>query len=154
EVWAYMPRSVMPIVKNIANGTLQHWTTDGSPQAADVFIDPAQTSGTPDPTKREWRTVVIAGLREGPEGPGGINGYYALDATQPDTLSVSNGEYVPQPIGATPLPSPGAAVPFTVPSCDAFGGSVNPSCGRVPYPAPLWEFYDAAHNADGSIVVD
>lgn len=152
EVWAYMPRSVMPTVKDIANGTQQHWTVDGPIQGADVFIDPAQ-SGTPDPTKREWRSVVIAGLREGPE-TGGINGYYALDITQPDTLSLSNGVYVPQPVGGTALPTGGTAVPFTVPSCDGLGSSAPSSCGRIPYPSPLWEFYDQAHNADGSTALD
>jgi hypothetical protein len=152
EVWAYMPRAVMPTVKTIATTTQQHWTVDGPVQGADVFIDPAQ-AGTPDPTKREWRTVVVAGLREGPES-GGINGYYALDVTQPDTLATSNGVYVPQPVGGTPLPTPGTAVPFVIPSCDTFSGSVNPSCGRIPYPSPLWEFYDQAHNADGSTALD
>jgi len=152
EVWAYMPRAVMPTVGRIANGSQQHWTVDGPVQGADVFIDPAQ-SGTPDPTKREWRTVVVGGLREGPE-TGGINGYYALDITQPDTLATSNGVYVPQPVGGTPLPTPGTAVPFVIPACDAFSGSLNPSCGRIPYPSPLWEFYDQAHNADGSAALD
>ncbi len=152
EVWAYMPRAVMPTVNQIATKTQQHWTVDGPVQGADVFIDPAQ-SGTPDPTKRDWRTVLVAGLREGPE-VGGINGYYALDITQPDTLATSNGIYVPQPVGGTSLPTPGTAVPFVIPSCDAFNGAVSSSCGRIPYPSPLWEFYDQAHNADGSTALD
>jgi hypothetical protein len=152
EVWAYMPRAVMPTVADIANGTQQHWTVDAPVQGADVFIDPAQ-SGTPDPTKRDWRTVVVAGLREGPETRG-INGYYALDITQPDLLAASNNVYVPQPVGGTALPTPGQPAPLAIPSCDAFSGAQNPSCGRIPYPSPLWEFYDQAHNADGSTAVD
>jgi Neisseria PilC beta-propeller domain len=152
ELWAYMPRAVMPTVKVIANGTQQHWTVDGPLQGADVFIDPAQT-GTPDATKREWRSVIIGGLREGPEA-GGINGYYAMDVTQPDTLSASNGVYVPQPVGATALPAGGAAAPFAVPSCDGFNGAAPGSCGRIPYPSPLWEFYDQAHTATGAGVLD
>ncbi|HVR10566.1 MAG TPA: hypothetical protein VMW75_21150, partial [Thermoanaerobaculia bacterium] len=152
ELWAYMPRSVMPTVKAIANGVQQHWTVDGPVQGADVFIDPAQT-GTPNPNNREWRSVLVAGLREGPEA-GGTNGYYALDVTQPDTLAVSNGVYVPQSVGASPLPTPGTPVPFVLPSCEGFGGALNASCGRVPFPSPLWEFYDQAHNADGSTAVD
>src|SRR5262249_46334494 len=94
EVWAYMPRPVMPTVKVIANGTAQHWTVDGSPQAADVFIDPTH-NGNPVASQREWRTVAIAGLREGPEA-GGINGYYALDVTQPDPIQKVSGIFVPQ----------------------------------------------------------
>jgi Neisseria PilC beta-propeller domain len=152
EVWAFMPRAVMPTVKVIANGTQQHWTVDGPVQGADVFIDPDQ-KGTPSASKRDWRTVVIGGLREGPEA-GGINGYYALDITQPDSLTLSNGIYVPQPVGATALPTPGATVPFTIPFCDAFSGAQNAICGPVAYPAPLWEFYDGAHNADGSAALD
>ena len=61
---------------------------------------------------------------------------------------------MPQPVGGTALPTPGTAVPFVIPSCDAFSGAVNPSCGRIPYPSPLWEFYDQAHNADGSTALD
>jgi Tfp pilus tip-associated adhesin PilY1 len=155
EVWAYMPRAVMPTVKAIANGSLQHWTVDGPIQGADVFIDPAQ-SGTPDPTKREWRSVVVAGLREGPEaGTGGINGYYALDITQPDQLTVSSdGVYYPKAYGATPLPAAGTPVQFYLPDCDALGSPLDGKCGHVPYPSPLWEFYDQAHNADGSTALD
>jgi len=149
EVWAYMPRSVMPTVKAIANGVQQHWTVDGPVQGADVFIDPTQSS-TPDPTQRQWRTVIVGGLREGPEA-GGINGYYALDVTQPDTLlKSSDGVYYPKDYGTTTLPAPGTPVTFYLPKCDG-GGS---GCGPVPYPSPLWEFYDQAHKGDGSTAVD
>lgn len=150
EVWAYMPRAVMPTVKTIAcsdatcaqQGTQQHWTVDGAPQAGDVFIDPAQT-GTPDPTKREWRTVVIAGLREGPER-GGNNGYYALDVTQPDPIVTTTDPTIPFVPKATSY----------VAGCDPGSGPLVSGCGPVPYPAPLWEFYDQAHNADGSTALD
>lgn len=158
ELWAYMPRSVMPTVLAITNGTQQHWTVDGPIQGGDVFIDPAQT-GTPDATKREWRSVVIGGLREGPEA-GGVNGYYALDITQPDLLSpVSDGSngtlYVASQFASdTSVPS---TVQLSVPKCSAAsstGVATNTDCGRLPYPAPLWEFYDQAHNPDGTTALD
>jgi len=137
ELWAYIPRPVLPVLTKMASSLDQQWSVDGSPVAADVFIDPVHT-GTPDPTEREWRTVIVGGFREG------ARGYYALDVTQPDALAtVGTLQNVPQPAsGATPawVPSCGLATPAT-------------GCG-LPYPAPLWEFVDAAHLIDGTVVLD
>ena len=90
------------------------------PVTADVFIDPA-FSILPDEDEREWRTVVVGGLREGGRG------YYALDVTQPDDLGTAN------------LPQPRGGATGFVPSCSD-GGT---GCGPLPYPAVLWEMTDS-----------
>jgi hypothetical protein len=165
EAWAYMPRAVMPTVKATATGTRQFWTVDGPPQAADVFIDPFH-SGAPVPSNRDWRTVLVGGLREGPEN-GGFNGYYALDITAPDQVDTVNNLTVPVPVANTAFPNPpNAAATLSVPACIGVVVGSNPpqtappatNCtspsSPLPYPSPLWEFYDQAHNADGSISLD
>ena len=68
ELWAYVPRITMKKLYNLASttyGTNHIFTTDGSPELADV-----QIGGT-------WKTVLVAGLN------GGGRGYYALDVTDP-----------------------------------------------------------------------
>jgi type IV pilus assembly protein PilY1 len=68
EMWAYMPRITMKKLYALASttyGTNHQFTTDGSPELADV-----QIGGV-------WKTVLVAGLN------GGGRGYYALDVTDP-----------------------------------------------------------------------
>jgi len=68
ERWAYVPRIVMSKMAALASttyGTNHQFTTDGSPELADVQIGGA------------WKTVLVAGLN------GGGRGYYALDVTDP-----------------------------------------------------------------------
>jgi len=70
EVWAYVPRIVMPRMARIAtaNWSATHvFTVDGSPQTMDVFIGGA------------WKTILVAGLNSGGRG------YYAIDVTTPST---------------------------------------------------------------------
>src|SRR6185436_10509039 len=128
EVFAFMPRSVLPRVRDhIQTPTARRWTVDGTLKVADVFIDPVH-NGTPDATRREWRTVLFSGLREGGMG------YFAVDITQPDKLdSASTDKNVPRPVNTY------------VPSCTSTTGAdkllVSPGttdCGRAPYPAMLW----------------
>ncbi|CAN7291258.1 PilC/PilY family type IV pilus protein [Pseudoduganella sp. LjRoot289] len=68
ELWAYVPRITMKKLYNLASttyGTNHQFSTDGSPEVADVEIGGA------------WKTVLVAGLN------GGGRGYYALDVTDP-----------------------------------------------------------------------
>ena len=62
EIWAFIPRSVLPIVNAQTKTTSQVLSVDGSVNVADVFIDPVH-DGTPVDTDRQWRTVLIGGLR-------------------------------------------------------------------------------------------
>ncbi|NJL26418.1 MAG: hypothetical protein HC897_00395 [Thermoanaerobaculia bacterium] len=118
ELFSYMPRLVMPIVRvqgtdrDIADEdvTGPHiFSLDTSLALRDVFIDPAPSTRrapvsashaiddviTPVPADREWRTVVVGGMREGGDVfdenddtlvAGVISGYYALDVTEPDII--------------------------------------------------------------------
>lgn len=73
EEWAYVPRITMPNMHKIAtaNWSATHkFSVDGSPQLMD-----ANFGGV-------WHTVLVAGLN------GGGRGYYALDVTDPDNISV------------------------------------------------------------------
>lgn len=129
EVFAYIPRSVLPTVKLINSpGVTNHqWSVDGTVTVADVHIDPLH-NGTPTALEREWRTVGVAGLREG----GAM--VYALDITQPDILSPGDDpgeDFVPQPASGY------------VPSCSGEGGFNASECGPVPFPSVLWEFDDS-----------
>lgn len=136
EIFSYIPRLALPIVRTQAEGTHQIFGVDGTPRVADVFID-TNHNGTPTATDREWRTVAIGGFREGGSVDGGSrltdfkSGYYALDVTHPDQLDASNN------------PTSQA----TVPTClDASNNTVS-GCGTLPFPAILWEFTDAVNGA-------
>jgi Tfp pilus tip-associated adhesin PilY1 len=118
EILSYVPRPVLPNLKVLKNDTTQHWGVDGTIRTDDVFIDPSH-NGTPTTTEREWRTVVLGGLREGGSG------YFAVDLTQPDTLA---SEDVPQPSS------------LWVPSC--WNGGAG--CGTVPFGSVLWNFVDTS----------
>ncbi|HEX6898785.1 MAG TPA: PilC/PilY family type IV pilus protein [Thermoanaerobaculia bacterium] len=131
ELFAYIPREVMPTVRRLAEGTVHQWGVDGTVSVSDVFIDPKH-SGTPDKDDREWRTVIFGGLREGGAS------YYAVDITQPDRLSSVGGvDNVPQVVNGY------------VASCNGGDdGSVSETdCGPLPFPAVLWEFNDSVRNA-------
>ena len=151
EIFAYIPRTVMPTLTGFANSVKHQYTVDGTPRAADVFIDPVKEAGStvfPDPNQREWRTVVITGFREGGRG------YFALDITQPSPVTDSNprapGVFVPEDdyidLGASTTPANLFASAPTCMSTDTDGDgivdSVPAGCGSVPFPAPLWNFDD------------
>jgi hypothetical protein len=125
ELFSFMPRIVLPKVRQLAQTTKQDWTVDGTMVVDDVFIDPTHL-GTPTAEEREWRTVAVGGLREGGSG------YYALDITQPD-------KFEPGPLaGGFFLPESGAAY---VPSC--LSAYSTAECGPLQFPTELWEFIDA-----------
>ncbi|MBI2295182.1 MAG: pyrrolo-quinoline quinone, partial [Betaproteobacteria bacterium] len=68
ELWAYVPRIVMPDLYKLAanNYDIKHrYYADGSPAPMDVFLGGA------------WKTILVAGLNSGGRG------YYALDVTDP-----------------------------------------------------------------------
>ncbi|MFQ6108969.1 MAG: PilC/PilY family type IV pilus protein, partial [Candidatus Aminicenantales bacterium] len=93
ETWAFIPYNLLPKLKNmwvVDQATGERYFArdvyvDGSPVAADVFID-ADGNGS-----REWRTVLICGQGPGKGSTlgGGTNYYFALDITDP---------YNPQPL--------------------------------------------------------
>ncbi len=139
EIFAYMPRTVLPVVRDLAQDlTGPEYAVDGRPAAADVFT--AVAGG-----EAEWRTVLTGGLRNGGwttiqgfshlEGPPNTDeqkasGYYLLDITQPD-----------------PVTSPGAGDDPTnfVPDAQDPPACLQPAvagCGSLAYGTPLWEFTD------------
>jgi type IV pilus assembly protein PilY1 len=68
ELWAYVPRMVMPDLYKLAaiNYDVNHrFYVDGSPATMDVFLGGA------------WKTILVGGLNAGGRG------YYALDITDP-----------------------------------------------------------------------
>lgn len=70
ELWAYVPRITMKKLPGLASstyGTNHQYTTDGSPEVADIKVTIGAT--------RQWRTILVAGLNAGGRG------YYALDIT-------------------------------------------------------------------------
>ncbi len=70
ELWAYVPRITMKKLPGLASstyGTNHQYTTDGSPEVADVKVTIGAT--------QQWRTIMVAGLNAGGRG------YYALDIT-------------------------------------------------------------------------
>lgn len=162
ELFAYIPRPVMPSIHQTALDivdpmrTQKHrYSVDGKPVAGDVFIDPIHDgllSGTPpDADEREWRTVLVGGLRRGGERspdvttPDGVaartaSGYYALDITVPDPVAEVAA---PSPLDNVVDFVPNAST-TDPPSCVAAedGTSLAAGCGSVAYATPLWEFTD------------
>lgn len=141
EIFAFMPRGVMNTVRLLADPatTLHKWSVDGTVTVADVYIDPKH-AGTPTNADREWRTVVLGGLRQGGSS------YFALDITQPDELVKGDAEDLP---AEDFQPKPFNAY---VPSCleDAsFSPSDKTICGPTPFPSVLWEFDDTVVTASG-----
>ncbi len=163
ELFASMPRSAMPTVRELAESLPRHrFTVDGRTQATDVRIDPIHDgvdslANPPNADDREWRSVLIGGLREGgnvpPEDRGDLSspadsnpddgesptdhptsGYYALDLTQPDPLPIP-------PAGESPIPSAS-----DVPDCLRTVDGITPAvagCGPIAFASTLWEFTDS-----------
>jgi type IV pilus assembly protein PilY1 len=77
ERWAYVPGSVLPHLKRLADAPYMHrFYTDGSPVVGDVCF--GHTTTAPCSSQSSWHTVLVAGLNAGGRG------YYALDVTDPD----------------------------------------------------------------------
>jgi type IV pilus assembly protein PilY1 len=72
ELFAYVPSPVYQNLPELTSiGYAHKYYVDGTPTAGDVFINGS------------WRTVLIGGLR------GGGQGIYALDVTEPETITES-----------------------------------------------------------------
>lgn len=156
ELFSYIPRSVLPVVRYQAGTTDHVFSVDSTVAVADVFIDPVDATGGATASERFWRTVVIGGMREG----GTIfldgdkvrhvkSGYYALDVTQPDILNArtdaSDPTKVPCPAShaACDETTTGMPIDYT-PSCLGVdvSGAQTASCG-LPFPMELWTFNDS-----------
>ncbi len=163
ELFSYMPRLTLPIVgEQFDPGNSKHiFSLDGSPSTGDVFIDPmTDATGAINPAEREWRTVLIAGLRRGGVRAdsalpvtGFYPGYFALDITQPDVLVDEDGTVVKDPrsqdLDEPPVPQPEGQ---TLPGCLQFnygGAGRQTKNGSCPYPFPmeLWTFNDACYGS-------
>lgn len=155
ELFSYVPRLVLPVVRDQAGGTRHIYSLDGVSSVADVFIDPLHDGSNNSPADRGWRSVLVSGLREGGDVfrqsapvPGFVSGYFALDLTQPDQL------FTPAPTPANPDPRPiPAPAGQLVPSCLAFnangdqqllGTCSTPAGSNFGFPIELWSFTDAA----------
>jgi len=88
ELWGFIPYNLLPRLRDmweVFPSTGQryyehHIYVDGSPVAADVFID-ADGDGTD-----EWKTILICGQGPGHGSAlaGGLNYYFVLDVTDPE----------------------------------------------------------------------
>ncbi len=151
EVFSYIPRMALPIIRDIAEANTHIYGVDGAVTLEDVYIHPrVGSAGVVDPTLREWRTVAVGGLREGglklggdivqmPEAASAFaedvrTGYYALDITQPDPLTHQDDGTPAERFEPDTNPVPGCLV--------TDGVTIPAGCGPVPYPALLWEFLD------------
>jgi hypothetical protein len=129
-------------------GLTDQWGVDGTPVAADVFVDPYVASGTsPVCAERAWRTLLLSSYRSGGDDEHPSPGVFALDITQPDAFDAEN---VPVPLAGAlsyvPSCSAGGA------DCDAFCIEGDTDCEALSYPALRWEFRDL--DADGTNLVD
>jgi type IV pilus assembly protein PilY1 len=74
EMFAYVPSQVYSGLSELSSPTYNHrFYVDGSPTVGDVFYD------------NDWHTLLVAGMRAGGKG------VFALDVTDPDALTVSEG---------------------------------------------------------------
>lgn len=154
ELFSYMPRNVLPIVRDQALGMDHIYSMDGNLTIGDAHIDPRHSGTDNRAQDRAWRTVLVGGMREAGNilntslpVPDFVSGYYALDVTQPDKLETPPVDALDQ----RPFPVPEGAV---IPSCldfDTTDGSqraVNecptPAGTANVFPAELWTFTDRA----------
>ncbi len=165
ELFSFMPRLVMPIVREQGRtgNESEIFSLDGGFTSTDVFVDPI-FAAVPEEEEREWRKVLIGGLREGGDRfddvrdiEGFVSGYYALDITQPDGLEliendedlVADNEYIPdnrRASGVLPsclnIDTDGFLVPDASENCDSAAGT------RLPFPALKWEWSDRIYYFD------
>jgi hypothetical protein len=153
ELFAYVPRMVLPTLRQMQAGTSHKYTVDGTVTVADVFLDPVRQGSTAFPLEedREWRTIVVGGLREGGRG------YFGLDITQPDPVEEHDElRFVPETADSgSNHPVSGAFVPVCTASLTEASGTAGliappteSGCGPVPFPAVLWEFTDSHFDTD------
>jgi hypothetical protein len=152
ELFSYMPRLAMPSVRDQATGDKHVYSLDGTVAVGDAFIDPLNHSLKSErDARREWRTVLIGGMREGGDVfAQGLNvmeplrsGYFAIDVTQPDKYAPSAPANRPRKPNAPNL---------GVPTCIQYSGATGKQqtvggCETVHgestlFPLELWSFED------------
>ncbi|MEM1203888.1 MAG: hypothetical protein AAGN66_11725 [Acidobacteriota bacterium] len=157
ELFSYIPRWALPVVRDQALGNQHVYSVDGSMAVGDVFMDPV-FEVEPDENQREWRSVVVGGLREGgdvfdqvADTRGFVGGYFALDLTQPDILETADRDSAFEPY----TPASNSLIPTCLDADYAGSGdqvAVNDcrtlSGEDVPFPMELWTFTDSV-NIDG-----
>jgi len=75
ELWAYVPRMVMPNLYQLADTHYRHqYFVDGSPLVSDMYVSAANATTQ---LTEGWHTLLVAGLNKGGKG------FYALDVTDP-----------------------------------------------------------------------
>ncbi|MEM7353160.1 MAG: hypothetical protein AAF657_20365 [Acidobacteriota bacterium] len=167
ELFSYMPRLAMPVVGEQFDGSAvadpgvsgaHVYSLDGHTRLADAYIDPQHNGTNPRAEDREWRSVLIGGLRAGGDVMGGgtvpgfVSGYYALDITQPDKMETP----APSPQDPDPKPYPipvGGIVPSCLDLAPGGGLQSSPDCSvdagnPKAFPAELWSFTDQHPDLD------
>jgi len=166
ELFSYMPRLTLPVVREQATGSRHIYSVDGSLTLRDVFIDPVDSAGGATASEREWRTVLISGLREAgdiyessDQVSDFVSGYFALDVTQPDRLNQRSTDV--DAGGAPNDPPRESFVPVAgsggLPSCLDFAYTGDGHQGQAtgcdtPFPMELWTFTDTV--LDGQYFLD
>ena len=134
---------MMPFIKELkelddANGELiDEWGVDGTPLAADVFVDPyVAPGGSADCGERVWRTLLFSNFRSGGNPEHASPGIFALDVTQPDVITEATNTPAPDSGSLEYVPSCASG---SATGCDQFcrtqGGQVDTDCAELRYPA-------------------
>ncbi|MEM8961062.1 MAG: hypothetical protein AAGD38_06250 [Acidobacteriota bacterium] len=151
ELFSVMPRLAMPIVREQANFNDHVYSLDGSFAVADVVIDPVQPL---DREQREWRNVIVAGMREAGDVlnsvrqvEGFVPGYYALDITFPDGIGSDPDDPTVSDLVPLPeeqdLPSCLSTLVTGISTSGLSGDACETLSGEdISFPAILWEFTD------------
>lgn len=84
EMWAFIPPNLLPKLKDMIDSNAHEYYVDGTPVVSDVYSG-GESFGAK--RKRNWRTVVVCGEREGGEH------YFALDITYPNNNDPDDGTY-------------------------------------------------------------
>jgi Tfp pilus tip-associated adhesin PilY1 len=104
EMWAFVPKNVLPYIKYTADSGYCHiYSVDLTPVIFDASIGAKSSAVGPDDPKdvNSWRTILIGGMRYGgacrnagstctdcvktPVSGNGYSSYFALDITDPNT---------------------------------------------------------------------
>ncbi len=133
ELFAWIPRAVMPTFEALTFGEDHQLTVDGTPTVFDAYVDRNFTTN-PDPTGREWRSLLMVGQREGGRS------YVCLDVTQPDTYD---------PDGVS---EPASGASDRRPTCRLGGSECDGAHNDSGlWPDFRWEFTDTSdENGDGA----
>lgn len=162
ELFSYMPRLAMPAVREQAINTKHVYSLDGTVTVGDVYIDPLLSPPAQRAQKREWRTVLIGGMREGGDVFSQTlhveeplkSGYFAIDLTQPDRFE-----------NASPNPPRNPEAPnLGVPTCLKYdtatgkqvkvAGCETLSGEQTYFPMELWTFQDQITHGGYTLYLD